>query len=257
MPTAVDTTCAKLTALHREDKYHIQVGTTLKNMAKSAIRNKLGWKFGLDKRQRDCIAKKANTYFDAFTPKKPKLDRIPTELHIWMVGLFGSTRNMIQNTNLERAKLKADMEALAENLPGIAWAKSVRGFGITSYAHLIAETGNLSRFRNRDCVVKRMGISPPNTYGMTTKAGKTVNAIPRMRRSILWVIGDNLIKSGNKTYRAIYDEQKKRRTALRAAEFKLPAGKRKGLKGHIHKQAHRAMERRFVRDMYAAWKKDA
>jgi hypothetical protein len=90
---------------------------------------------------------------------------------------------------------------------------------------------------------------------MTTKSGKTALAIPRGRRSVMWIIGDNLIRARNPRYTAIYQEQKARRALLWAERVKIVCKDKKlASKGHIHKQAHRAMERRFIRDLYAAWK---
>jgi hypothetical protein len=216
-------------------------------------------------------------------PKKP----VPVPPNFAEIcNLFFVHIDAIHAADAQRKVLAAEMFAIVKDLPAFAWAESVKGFGGLSLAVLLGETGNLSRFRNRDCLVKRMGIAPPACYAMITKAGKTVHAVPRVRRSVLWVIGDNLIRTGNETYRAIYDEQKARRTLLRTADLEAEAkakaakikalrdkakatgvklsevadeeaiGVKGGIKMHIHRQSHRSMERKLLRDLFAAWMTD-
>ena len=66
------------------------------------------------------------------------------------------------------------------------------------------------------------------------------------RRSVLWQVGDVLIKSNRDgVYKKLYDERK-------IEEAKNPELKSKM---HIHRRAQRYMEKRLLVDMWEAWNK--
>lgn len=137
----------------------------------------------------------------------------------------------------EGAATKAVMEQMAKQLPVANWveAEEQRGFGFGVLAQVIGETGDLT-FRGYDtdgkpvgypnpCKVwRRLGCAPwtfngKTLMGATWRSGKegklptveweSYSYSPR-RRSVAYLIGENMVRQNRGPYRQRYDEAKAR-----------------------------------------------
>jgi hypothetical protein len=141
------------------------------------------------------------------------------------------------------------MEKLAKMLPVWPWWECTRGVGALALAQIIGEAGDLSGYPNPAKLWKRMCLAV--VEGAAQKKVKGAGALkqgysPR-RRSVMYVIGDCLIRAGENPYKLVYDERKE----LEAT--KLPDGP----KMKIHRRAHRYMEKRLLRDLWREWRRCA
>lgn len=144
-----------------------------------------------------------------------------------------------------RAAVERRLAKLARTLPAADWIDGVRGVGIASLAALVGEAGDLSNYSNPAKLWKRLGLAvmPDGTRQrrVAGSAGAEHGYSPT-RRSVAWNIGACIIKAGG-PLKGVYDERK-------AYEFE-----RLGHKGHAHNRAQRYIEKRFVRDLWVAWRR--
>jgi len=138
------------------------------------------------------------------------------------------------------------MTKLAESLPIAASWKSLHGLGILGLATLIGESGDLSSYPTPGHLNSRFGVAPPWHYRSITKTGKPCMKKPRRRRSVLYNIGDPMIKARG-DYRHIYDERK-------AYELARNPGL---TKRHIDLRARRVMEKQILEDLWLSWRQAA
>jgi hypothetical protein len=108
-----------------------------------------------------------------------------------------------------REATEARMENLAMTLPVWPWAKTVRGFGVTSAKGLAVivglapgrHSGALGDFATKERLWKRLGLSvingrrQGNPGPLANAADWTEHAHNKLRRSELWVIGTNLFRA--------------------------------------------------------------
>lgn len=153
---------------------------------------------------------------------------------------FLEARAIVATARKAREK---EMTKLATALPHYDWVQGVRGFGPLSYGQLLAETGALTNYENPAKVWKRMGLAVIDGERQRKIAGDKAleHGYSPRRRSIVWNIGDCIIKAGSPQYRPIYDHQK---------EIELA---RCETKGHAHNRAKRYMEKRVLRDLWEEW----
>lgn len=134
--------------------------------------------------------------------------------------------------------------------PWREWGAGVRGFGPLSFAALIGECGDPRDFGNPAKLWKFMGVGLVDGERQR-KCADAAKAIrhgynPR-RRSILYVIGDNLVRQGDE-YRKLYDERKvyeATKTAIDGSALKPIV---------IHRRAKRYIEKRLLREFWRAWR---
>jgi len=155
-----------------------------------------------------------------------------------------------QNLLKVQAVHEKAMCLLVRQLPVYNWWMSIKGLGEIGLATLLAETGNLNCYPTVSHLWKRLGVAPDSEYHMVTKAGKIVPAKPRRRRSVLWNIGDSLIKTNgeNGYYRKLY-LARKAYLCKRDPELTKPGKKLKA-----HRQAQRYMEKRLVKHLWQKWR---
>ncbi len=149
---------------------------------------------------------------------------------------------------LERKKLEKRMAALATQLPVYPWVESIRGFGAFGLAQIIGETGDLSNYANPAKVWKRMGLAvmPDGTRQRKVSGADALDhGYNPTRRSLMFVIGDSLIK-GNRdgVYRTLY---------LTRKEYEQETHPDLTPMAH-HRRAQRYMEKRLLRDLWRAWR---
>ena len=175
----------------------------------------------------------------------------------------------------EAFTLKEDQEAwkleyVAKTLPvWDAWAKDVKGFGARSLGVIVGEAGDLSNYDDYSKLWKRMGLAVMDGIrqgGLPKTASKDEwkeHGYNPKRRSHMFIIGECLTKAAGQ-YRDIYlarKEYERDRAATSGLvvlpSARIPKDDREGYMsdGHIHRRAQRYMEKRFLRDLWKAWRK--
>jgi hypothetical protein len=135
-----------------------------------------------------------------------------------------------------------DLVRLAKSLPVAPWVIGVRGVGLLSLAAIVGEAGDLSGYANPAKLWKRLGLAvmSDGRQRRTTGAAAIAHGYVPARRSVMWNVGACIIKAKG-PLKAIYDERKL---------YELP---RVESKAHAHNRAQRYVEKRFLRDLWAAW----
>lgn len=162
-----------------------------------------------------------------------------------------------------RKSLEKRLETLAKDLPVYDWWVAIMGAGALGLAGLVGEAGDLSNYSNPAKLWKRMGLAV--LHGERQRKVSNVelaleHGYAPHRRSLVWNIGDSIIKAQSQRtdketgeikreageYRLLYDARK---------EYELPRVQdSKAPKGHAHSRAKRYMEKRLLRDLWRAWR---
>ena len=151
-----------------------------------------------------------------------------------------------------RKAAERTVEKAARGMPVWTWCASVRGLGPLSLGQLVGEAGDLGSYANPGKLWKRMGLAVFDGRAQRRVAGKTKAAKAEAirqgysptRRSLVFVVGDNLIRAKNAEYTAIYAARKEYELARAPAMTKL----------HAHRRAKRYMEKRLLRELWRAWR---
>lgn len=148
---------------------------------------------------------------------------------------------------VHRARLEKRLELLVRDLPVYPWVESVRGFGALGLAQIVGETGDLSNYDTPAKVWKRMGLAVINGGRQRRVTGDEAfeHGYNPARRSVMWVIGDSLLK-GNRdgAYRTYYLSEKERQRELHPDLSDLVT----------HLRAKRHMEKRLLRNLWIEWR---
>lgn len=165
----------------------------------------------------------------------------------WFDPTYAHMEAFADPTRLASDRIARQMGKIAAKMHVAGWVAQQRGFGLKSFAEVIAETGDLDAYDNPAKVWKRMGLAVGDDgKGQRRQrgaAGVLAGFSPR-RRALMHVIGECLIKLNDGIYRQSYDERKAYELA-RDPEMK-PI--------HAHKRAMRFMEKRLLRDLWRAWR---
>jgi len=177
---------------------------------------------------------------------EPPEDKMPTvtpadttEVEVVYAGFYEARKVLAA----ERNSLDKERRKLAKDLPALAWVESVRGFGVGVFCDVVGECGDLSNYPNHRHLWKRMGLGLVD--GQTQKAMQSdaeKSGYNKRRRSIAYVLSENLMKLGSPNYRPIYDGEKQK---------KLEAGQPK-LRAHLH--GLRLTAKAALRDLWRAWR---
>lgn len=175
-------------------------------------------------------------------------------------------------TEIEVNSSKSMVE-LAKTLPVYSWWQgNVFKDGAISLAVIIGEAGDLSQYSNPGKLWKRMGLAVIDgvRQGGLTKGAAAEDWIEhgynRVRRSRMFVIGDTLIKNPGGKYRQVYLERKayeqakaKEMGLIVAPSAKIPAKRKSEFisDGHIHRRSQRYMEKRLLKNVWQAWRRQA
>ncbi|RWN33437.1 hypothetical protein [Mesorhizobium sp.] len=270
--------CASIRYHHRQRVYAMEQRKRADLALGSFLRMVLGWSLSLPKAEQEAIRVKAADLLGigekmARQLAKPEEKRKPVEgtddpaFVEWSNLILASIKARAPFDDIEAGALK-EMQMLAVQLP--VWsefAEGIRGFGAASLSIIIAEAGDLSNYRKKGHLWKRMGVAVidgTRQGGLAKSAHKEEwieHGYNRERRSKMWTIGDTLIKAQG-PYREVYlarkqyERQRAEETGLIVApSAKIPA-KRAGefmSDGHIHRRAQRYMEKRLLRDLWQAW----
>lgn len=147
----------------------------------------------------------------------------------------------------QRSRVERELTAHAERLPVFAaFVEPLCGFGALGFAQIVGEAGDLSNYANPAKLWKRMGLGLVNgeRQRKCTDAEKAAaHGYSPRRRSIMFVIGDSLLKKQN-AYRELYLARKE------YEQTKVPDG----TKMLWHRRAQRYVEKRLLRDLWRAWR---
>lgn len=142
-----------------------------------------------------------------------------------------------------RKAVEKRLSKLAAQLPAADWVAQTRGFGIASLAAVVGEAGDLAHYSTVAKFWKRMGLAvmPSGRQRKVAGAEGIEHGYSPARRSVVWSIGDCIIKAGG-SYKDLYNERK------------LYEAERVTTKMHAHNRAKRYMEKRILRDLWSAWR---
>ena len=175
---------------------------------------------------------------------------------------FITARSVLEK---ERKSTEKHMEKKAKELPVYAWVEQVRGFGALGLAQVVGEAGSLSNYATVSKLWKRLGLAVINGERQQRKPGaeSLLHGYSPSRRSVIWTMGDSLFRA-NGEYADVCRARKEREREKAAEEgltvapsAKIPAAKQAEYRsdGHIHNRAKRYMEKRLIRDLWAAWRR--
>ena len=165
----------------------------------------------------------------------------------------------------ERLGLERQVRPLVRSLAVWPWAHAQRGCGEINLAQIEAAAVStfypcLAAYPNPAALWTRFGVGLKDGKiqrrvagrrdGRRSKAEKVAEAVrfgfsPK-RRAILHNLGECLMKRNKGDYKKLYDERKALETEKLAGE--------KTVKMHAHKRALRYMEKRFLTDLWRAWR---
>lgn len=143
-----------------------------------------------------------------------------------------------------RMRIERQLTKLAKQLPAYAFVESIHGMGALGFAQIVGEAGDLANYANPAKLWKRMGLAVINgrSQRRVTGAEALEHGYNAVRRSIMYCIGDSMIKKQN-DYRELYLARKGFELA------KLPDA----TKILIHRRAQRYMEKRLLRNLWRYW----
>lgn len=144
-----------------------------------------------------------------------------------------------------RAAVEKRLVKLAKALPVASFVAETRGVGLLSLAAIVGEAGDLGAYSNPARLWRRMGLAVMTDGGRQRRVGG-VEALDHgyspARRSVVWNIGACIVKAGG-PLKSVYDARK----AYEAERVET--------KAHAHNRAQRYVEKRFLRDLWSAWRK--
>lgn len=147
----------------------------------------------------------------------------------------------------QQAPFDKAIAKLAERLPVANWVACSVGVGMLSVGLIIGETGDLGEYAGPAKVWRRLGLGvmPDGTRQRRVKDDPDEalqhGYCPR-RRSLMHVVGTCFVRNKKSAYRKVYDERK---------AYELTRGVKPG---PAHMRAMRYAEKRFVVDLWAAWR---
>lgn len=255
---------------HRKMMREMRVRQKMHLVLLSYLREQLGWERDLAEKDAKVIRERAmgmvataEAIRDGKTPKKvdPEFDEFSSRIisSLALSGLFEAT---------ERDQIKI-MEKAVQKLPvWKAWAEGVRGLGPKSLAVIIGETGDLSGYPSHSHVWKRCGLAviDGNRQGGLRKGASAdawiEHGYNRQRRSMIWVIGDTMIKAQVRKVKDAEGEDTGAREAigpygeayLQRKKYELERDPE--MKPIVaHRRAQRYMEKRLLKHLWQAWRR--
>jgi hypothetical protein len=256
-----DTEIAEIRSAYRVMRFMQMQRTRIDLAFQAYVRTCVGYSTHLPKSEADPLLKRSQSLIggeDACDPLYDAIEyaRLPNQA-------AAATFIKIENEKVRQ------IEKMVDRLPiWSGWGAPIRGLGKKGVGCLIGEAGDIGSYRNEACLWKRMGVGVIDGVAQ----GKLPNGSPAeswiahgynaKRRSVLFQIGDSLVKQGD--YRQMYlDRKEVERAKYEAMGFAVkPAGKIKVGEKHacitdmqVHRRAQRYMEKMLLRHMYRAWKR--
>lgn len=250
-------TIRTITESYRERKFTMEQRKRANLALGAYLRSALGWRKDLPDAERKAISIKADSI-----AKAPHGTR-------WEYMVLAVIDSRMPFEAVEAAALKK-MESLAKSLPvWNEWGKDVRGFGAASLAAILAEAGDLSNYPTIPKLWKRMGLAVMGDVrqgGLTKGAGAdawVAHGYNPMRRSAMWNIGDTMLKAQIRREKDANGEDTGGRNSLgKYGEIYLHRKEYELARDpdiqpiKAHRRAQRVMEKRLLKDLWQAWRRD-
>jgi hypothetical protein len=140
------------------------------------------------------------------------------------------------------------IKAAAQALPVAPWLATVRGLGLKSLGEIIGQTGDLRNYSNPAKVWKRLGLAvidgerQGNKVSGDTEKGLRHGYAPK-RRTVMHLVGENLIRAKNPVYYPLYIERKAYEATK--TDSKILA----------HRRAMRYMQKRLLVALWVEWQR--
>lgn len=211
--------CEELKGLQRQRSVIIKSRIMQENRLRSVVATDLlGYYLALGEKERTRLFKEATDLIKQVMKGKKKTRYDP---------LIRTTMAGVEGFEVEQERIEGQMIKWVSKLTFLVdWvqADEQRGLGLISLAVIVGECGDLNNYPKKGHLFKRLGLAPFQFNG-TTQMGSTWRAkkngngslpaseweafgySPR-RRSIMYIIGENLMKLNKGPYRARYEEAK-------------------------------------------------
>jgi hypothetical protein len=270
MPHETEIILASIKRAHRKMMREMRVRQKLHLVLLSYLREQLGWSWDVAEKDAKAIRERATAMVDCAIAiragKPPK--KIDPEFDEFAAHIDAVLAAREPFENVEKAQIKI-MEAAIQKLPiWTAWAKDVRGLGAKSLAVLIGETGDLSGYPSHSHVWKRCGLAviDGNRQGGLSKGASKDDWIEhgynRQRRSMIWVIGDTMIKAQVRKVKDSEGKDTGERESIGPYGEAYLARKKYELERDpemqpikAHRRAQRYMEKRLLKHLWQAWRR--
>ena len=249
----IDTICKELQALQRQKVWHLKSRMMVENRLRAMVASHIGYHSGLAESDREKLFKQATAVLKAIG-KGEATDY--EDIRVVVLAIQPAIDGFSDAVKaIEKKMLK-----LVKQLPVAAWVQDPqqRGFGLLSLATVIGEAGNLSNYANPGKLWKRLGCAPfekggVTQMGATWKSGKGPVKLhasdweefgysPR-RRSISYLIGENIVKQNKSIYRERYDAKKEDFQAKRPETSK----------GHCHNHGMLLATKLMLKNLWVEW----
>lgn len=211
--------CRQLQELQRQKATFLKSRIMIDNRLTANVSTMMGYSAGMEEKERKAVRAEAETLIAALAKGKPVEEKW-ANIAQQIVGVVASVQASSNGFDTFLGGVEKEMSRLAKQLPAAAWINDTdrRGFGILSLATVIGETGDLSLYANPAKVWKRLGLAPfqgkmPSTWRrcrdgkLSAEQWTEIGYSPR-RRSIMFVVGENIVKQNKGSYRKRYDEAK-------------------------------------------------
>jgi len=162
----------------------------------------------------------------------------------------------------ERKQLEQLMIELVKSVDACTWWVGVKGRSYLGLALILGEAGDLGGYENPAKLWKRMGVAVMDgvrqgglSKGSLAEAWIAHGYCPR-RRSVLWTIGDSLLKCGGKDgkYYKMYADRKAYEIERLKAEHVASGKTEKSFKpGRAHNRAKRYVEKHLLKELWCQW----
>lgn len=282
--------CDLIRLAHRRRQFAMKVRKSNDNAIGAFMRVALGWSKELPEAERKPIERAAAHAIEVGEKKaayqrkmvnvvdQDKLNAMADEIDALIVAdkpycdffqVIDSAIAAREPFDIVEKEATKEMERLAVLLPVWSeWAKDIHGFGAKSLAVIIGEAGNLSLYATHSKLWKRLGLAVMDGVrqgGLPSSAKAQTwvdHGYSRKRRSLIWTIGDVLVKQIAGPYRKVYDDRKAKEQELAALRGQVVEPASKNTKNdpdhfmsamHVHRRAQRYMEKRLLRDLWRAW----
>lgn len=275
-PDELAATVQRIVALHRQRQFAIEQTKRGDNATAALVRTILGYSLAMPAAERNAVVKRARAIIDACEADAkgkphdcadPAFELVADSVMAWIGSRDGTWKQL-------RKQTEKQMEAIVTELPIWQDCDAVRGFGAMGLASLIGEApgpDNLGpgAYDTPLKLRKRMGLSVLDGIrqgGLPKSAPKEAwiaHGYSRRRRSIMWNVGQALVKAGG-SWCEVYRERKAdaRAKAEALGLTVKPAGEIRKKEqaacislGHIDRRGQRGMERRFLVWFWRRWRK--
>lgn len=284
-------TIAQIRAAHRERCFWMEQRKRSYLALGAYLRTALGWSLNKPPAERKAIEAEALALIDAgekyvkarkkYKAKEKEgsnsaqLPSIPDNLKRFAHIVVPNVEMISTLIGLETLQEKK-MKFLAEQLPVSGWMEAIPGCGLLGLAIIVGEAGDLGNYSNPAKLWKRMGVAvidgirqgaiPPGTSRDQRAAAWVERMYSPVRRSRLYTIGVAMAMNKDCPYRQVYLDRKAYEAAKAEADglivapaAKIPKKKASGYRslGHIDNRARRYMEKRLLRDLWNAWRRES